>query len=274
MREFDYLYLAKIFRIMFCRLFVLFNKSVLLILFLFCFTLNIKAQYSIRDSSISFPMVGVTFAYQKPGGDLVDRFGNNFNIGTVFQLKLRNNWVIGMEGDFLFSDHVKENNFLNKYLTPDENIIDGNGHYALVNLVERGLKIEMKAGKIIPVMGPNKNSGLMTTLGIGYLQHKILIETPQSSIPYLEEEYRKGYDRLSTGLSITEFLGYINFGNKRLINFYAGLEFTQAFTKNRRSMNFDTGLNDNKSRLDLFFGLRIGWVIPIYKRSADKIYIN
>ncbi len=259
---------------MFYRLLFFINKSIFLIIFFFCFALKINAQYNIRDSSLTFPMVGVSFAYQVPGGDLTERFGNNFNIGGVFHWKLKNNWIVGLEGNFFFSDEVKENSFLNKYLTPDKNIINGNGQYAIVNLVERGLKMEMKAGKIFPVVGPNKNSGLMTTLGIGYLQHKILIETPQSSIPYLEEEYSKGYDRLSTGLSVTEFLGYINFGNKRLINFYAGFEFTQAFTKNRRTMNFDTGLNDNKSRIDLFFGLRIGWVFPIYKRSADKIYIN
>ena len=39
-------------------------------------------------------------------------------------------------------------------------------------------------------------------------------------------------------------------------------------------VNFDTGVLDNKSRIDLFFGLRLGWVFPIYKRIADKSYIN
>lgn len=256
------------------RQFVLLKRSAFLFLFFFCFLLKLTAQFSIRDSSLSFPMIGATFAYQLPGGDMADRFGNNFNIGAIFQWKLRCNWIIGIEGDFLFSDHVKENNILDKYFTPDGNIIDGSGHYATVILYERGLKIEIKGGKIFPVIGPNKNSGLMTTLGIGYLQHKILINTPENSIPYLENEYRKGYDRLSTGLSLTEFLGYINFGNKRLINFYSGFEFTQAFTKNRRMVNFDTGVLDNKSRIDLFFGLRLGWVFPIYKRIADKSYIN
>ena len=111
--------------------FVLLKRFAFLFLFFFCFLLKLTAQFSIRDSSLSFPMIGATFAYQLPGGDMADRFGNNFNIGAIFQWKLRCNWIIGIEGDFLFSDHVKENNILDKYFTPDGNIIDGSGHYSL-----------------------------------------------------------------------------------------------------------------------------------------------
>ena len=243
-----------------------------LLLLLLMMAFAARAQKNIRDSVISFPMVGFTAAYQIPGGDLSERFGNNFNVGFLFQWKFGNNWLAGLEGDFLFSDKVKENDILDQYKTPDGNIIDGNGGYADVNLSLRGIKLELKGGKIIPIVGPNKNSGLMTTLGIGYLQHKIFIDTPGHPIPYLEGDYRRGFDRLCTGISLTEFLGYMNFGNRRLVNFYAGFEFTQAFTKNRRMMNFDTGKTDSESRLDLQFGIRFGWVFPIYKRSADNIY--
>ena len=151
-------------------------------------------------------MIGATFAYQFPGSDLAKRFGNNLNTGVVFKWKFRNNWILGVGGDFLFGDDVKENNILDKYKTADGNIINGGGQYSTVLLSERGLKLELCGGKIFPALGPNKNSGLMTTLGIGMLQHKIRIDTPESSIPYLEDEYIKGYDRLSTGLSLTEFL--------------------------------------------------------------------
>jgi hypothetical protein len=249
----------------------------LMLLFLFLTRISVTpaaAQYSIRDSVISFPMIGVIAGFQLPGGDLADRFGNNFNVGGVFQWKFKNNVLVGVEGNFLFGDDVKEKFFLDRYRTPDGNIIDGNGKYSIVSLSMRGMKAEVKAGKIFPVAGPNKNSGLMATVGLGYLHHKILIETPNGPIPYLEGDYRKGFDRFSSGVSVTEFMGYMNFGNSRLINFYAGLEFTQAFTRNRRMLNFDSGTRDDKARTDLFFGIRLGWVFPLYKRVADKIYIN
>ena len=59
-----------------------------------------------------------------------------------------------------------------------------------------------------------------------------------------------------------------------MVNFYGGIEISEAFTKNRREMNFDTGLKDNKARTDMLYGIRIGWVFPLYKRSADKTYFN
>ncbi len=241
---------------------------------LFCHTGETKAQFSIRDTTLSFPMIGIVTSYQLPGGDLADRFGNNLNVGAVFQWKFRNNILIGLEGNFLFGENVKENSFLDAFKTPDGNIIDGNGQYAIVALRERGFKFEIKTGKIFPIIGPNKNSGLMTTLGVGFIQHKIRIETPSGNIPYLEGEYKKGFDRLTNGLSLTEFLGYMNFSNHKLVNFYAGIECTQGFTKNKRAQNFDTGIQDTKSRTDLLFGIRLGWVFPIYKRMSDKTYIN
>lgn len=219
-------------------------------------------------------MIGATIGYQFPGGDLSDRFGNNFSAGGIFQWKLRSNWILGVSCNFLFSDEVKERNFLDQYMTPDGHIIDGNGQYASVLLYERGLNIDLKVGKIFSFLGPNPNSGLMTTLGVGYLQHKIKFDPLDSPIPFLDGDYAKGFDRFSSGVSFTEFIGYMNFSNKKLVNFFAGIEFTQAFTKNRRNMNFDTGMKDDNSRTDLLYGIRLGWVFPLYKRESDKIYLN
>ncbi len=250
------------------------TKQIIALLFFLMTACTSHAQLSIRDTTIAFPMIGATFNYELPGGDLSKRFGNNYAIGGVFQWKLQSNWIIGIEGSFIFSDDVRENHILDNFKTADGNIIDGSGQYGLVLLYERGLKFMLKGGKIFPLFGPNKNSGLLTTVGAGYLQHRIKIDTPGSPIPYLEGEYLKGYDRLTNGFAVTEFIGYLYFGNKRLVNFFAGLECTQGFTKGRRAMNFDTGLTDHANRTDLLFGFRAGWVFPLYKRAADKFYTN
>lgn len=235
---------------------------------------SLFAQYNVRDTSIAFPTVGVSFSYQSPGGDMRQRFGNNFAFGAVFQYKLRSNWIIGLEGRYLFSDNVRELNILDQFKTPDGNIIDGNGQYGMVLLYQRGLQFTLKGGKIFPLRVLNPNSGILFNVGAGYLQHNIWIDTPGSPIPFLENEYKKGYDRFTNGLALTEFIGLISFSSKKLVNFYAGFEFTQGFTQNRRSMNFDTGVRDDKQRLDLLFGIHMGWMFPIYKRVADKFYIN
>ena len=232
------------------------------------------AQYSIRDSTISFPIIGATFSYELPAGILAERFGNSFSAGAVFQWKLKSNWLIGIDANFIFSEDVKESHFLDQYKTPDGNIIDGGGSFSIVNLSERGSRYVLKIGKIFPVIGPNKNSGLLATAGIGFLQHRIYIDTPGNPIPYLEGDNAKGYDRLTNGLMINQFIGYMNFSNKRLVNFYAGFEFTEGFTQNKRAFNFDTGLHDSTKRTDILIGVRVGWVFPIYKRVANKYYIN
>jgi len=250
----------------------------IIFVFTFIFVLAIgtdhisQAQVSIRDSAISFAMIGGTFAYQAPGGDMADRFGNNYNVGGTFQWKTKKNWIFGIDGNFLFSEQVKENDILRQISTSQGYVIGQDGLYADVFLYERGFMFSGKAGKIFPVVGPNPNSGLVATLGLGLLQHKIRIEDKGNKAPQVNDDYKKGYDRLTNGLSLTEFLGYINFGSHRLINFMVGFEFTQAFTKNRRSFNFDTMERDDKSRLDLLFGLRAAWLIPVYKRVPKEYY--
>ena len=89
----------------------------------------------------------------------------------------------------------------------------------------------LSGGYVFPVLSPNPNSGIIVSGGIGILQHKILIDFRDAQIPQLGEEYKKGYDRLSYGLALNQFVGYVFFGNKKLINFYAGVELTQAWTK-------------------------------------------
>ncbi len=236
--------------------------------------LSAKSQQNIRDSSIAFMMIGASAAWQAPSGNLDERFGNNFNIGGVIQWKSKKNLLYGFEGQFLFGNTVHESNILDGLTTDQGGLISAQGNYADVILYERGFKFELKAGKIFPVVGPNKNSGLLFSLGSGLLQHKIRIENQGSSIPAIEDDYKKGYDRLTNGLSLTAFAGYINFSNNRMVNFYIGLEMTEAFTQNRRSFNFDTREQDLTKRNDVLIGLRFGWNIPIYKRSPKQYYYN
>jgi len=245
-----------------------------LILILGSLPLIASSQKNIRDSSLAFPMIGATGAWMIPGGDLADRFGNNFNIGGVFQVKTKSNIVFGLDGQFLFGNKVNENTILDSLGTGRGGIISAQGEFADVVLYERGFKFELKTGKIFPVLGPNKNSGIFTSLAAGVMQHKIRIENQGSSIPSIEKEYKKGYDRLSNGFCYTLFAGYMNFSNSRLVNFYAGFEFTHALTQNRRSFNFDTREQDQKKRNDMLFGIRAGWVIPVYKRAPKDYYYN
>jgi hypothetical protein len=231
------------------------------------------AQRSVKDSAISTPMFYITYAYQMNSGDISERFGSNSSVGGGFQFKSKNNWMFGAEYNYLFGGKVKDQvSILSSISTSDGFVITSSGEYAEIHFTQTGYNMSLKFGKIFRVLNPNPNSGIMLTLQPGFLQHRIKIVNPNNTAPQLKGDYKKGYDEMANGISLTEFLGYYYMGNKRLYSFYAGFEFTQAFTKSRRAYNFNTMSRDMDQKHDFFYSFRVGWLIPLYKRTPAGYY--
>ena len=198
-----------------------------------------EAQKNIQDSVIFTNLIYVNYALQFPGGDLANRFGMNSEIGPGFMIKTSSNWIFGIEGNFLFGKEVKQSdNILSLIETSDGNIIDMEGIYANYNFNERGFSAILRAGKLIPVLGPNRNSGIIVTLGGGYLQHRVYIEHKDKSAPQITGDYLKGYDELKSGFASNVFLGYLYLGNQNKVNFFAGIDVTVGFTKMVKAILF------------------------------------
>ncbi|MFN7118136.1 MAG: hypothetical protein ACK4TA_15155 [Saprospiraceae bacterium] len=211
---------------------------------------------------------------QVPGGDLADRFGFNMNVGGGLEvLTAERNFIFGLQSYFLLGSDVKENPLAN--LTNNEGfIVSGEGNYADIQLQERGYYIGAMVGKLFSLSTKNPRSGIRATLGAGLLQHKIHIQDdPVQFVPQLQDNYKKGYDRLTNGLAIHTFVGYQMLSVNKRINFYVGMELTQGFTQNRRSINFDTRNVDSTQRTDLLLGARAGLILPFYGgKGAAEIY--
>ncbi|MFH2095472.1 MAG: hypothetical protein ABIJ16_07200 [Bacteroidota bacterium] len=188
--------------------------------------------------------------------------------------KTSSNWVFGADGYFIFGNKLKEeaSSIFNEILTSDGNIIDENGEFATVLLSERGFYIGGKAGRVIPVFGSNPNSGIMFIIGAGLLQHKIRIENDGNRAPQIIGDYKKGYDKLTNGFASNIFLGYVYFGNNRLLNFFGGIDYTIGWTQCRRDFNFDERITDETRRTDMLYSIRVGWIIPIYRHLQQKFY--
>jgi hypothetical protein len=238
------------------------------------FILSTQAQYSANDTNLNIPMFYAAYSFQVPGGDLADRFGTSSTIGGGFRYKTASNWLFDGEFSFIFGGEVKnEDELMSNLRTETGEIIDMSGNFGFVTTYERGYHINFKFGKVIPVLSPNPNSGIVLMGGVGYLQHKIRIQVENNNIPQLDGDYKKGYDRLAGGPSLTEFVGYLYLSDNRLLNFYGGLEFVQGWTKPLRDVNFDTMEPDPiQNRLDLFTGIKLGWIIPIFQRQPEKFY--
>lgn len=230
------------------------------------------SQFSFIDSSINFFAFHSEFGYQFPGGDLKKRYGANYMIGGGSIYKFKNNWLIGGEINYLFGPNLRETGILDSLKTSKGYLIDGNGGQAEIYVSERGFNFFGKLGKTFPCFGSNKNSGIIVSLGAGFLQHNIRLDSPQNITPQISEEYEKGYDRLTNGFSIQEFIGFQYFGKYRLISFNIGIEFIQAWTQSRRSFDYDLRRRDTQKRFDTLTGVRFTWLIPLYRRKADMFY--
>lgn len=231
------------------------------------------AQVSVKDSAVTIPMFSGNLSMHLPAFDLKERFGLNSGIGSTFFVKTKNNWIFGVDYHYLFGNNVKnKDSILSSIVNSNGFVISLEGKQADIYFYERGFTSSLKFGKLFPVFGPNPNSGLVLIGSGGLLQHKIKIENPENTAPQLSGDYIKGYDKLTNGFSVSEFIGYMYLGNTRLVSFYCGIEFTQAWTKSRRNYDFNIIGKDETKRFDMLYGIKAGWIFPIYPRVPDKYY--
>lgn len=217
-------------------------------------------------------MLKLTYSFQLPGADMAKRFGYGSDISLDFTVKTADKWVFGVEANYMFGNNVKEEGLLSNLRSSNGEIINEYGEYANMMIVETGFYFGVNFGKMIYVLGPNPNSGFIVGIGGGYMCHKIRIEAEGNNVPALQGDYIKGYDRLTHGPTIKEFIGYQFLGKTRLMNFYAGIEFYQGFTKSLRQYNYDTRQVDKSLRNDFLYSFKIGWILPFYVGKPEKYY--
>ncbi len=248
------------------------HRFTLLILIVLFSGLSLKAQLQ-ENNKLNILAINITYASQWPAVDMKDRFGNNLEIGLGLDyITKEKNYIFGITGNFHFGNKVNENT-LESIENDDGNIVGVDQAAAIVSLKQRGLYAGLHIGKIFQISGSNARSGLRVTIGAGLLQHKIRLQDDLQTVNLLKGDYRKGFDRLSNGLAFHQFIGYELFSNNRLLNFLIGVECYEAFTKSRRSYDYGSMSVDTKERFDILFGVKAGWILPLYLNfDPDEIY--
>ena len=216
--------------------------------------------------------IEIGYGVHLPAGTMAARFGfDNYLNGGVHYVTPKL-WVFGIDGGYFFGYDLKEDP-LRKLRTPDGYLLGSDRENAFVTMDERGWLAGLMIGKIVPTTPKLPESGIRLTLTAGYMQHFIRIKDDNGTVPALAEPYLKGYDRLTGGAYITEFVGYQYIDRQGFMSLFAGFESTQGFTKSLRSWNTDLMAADTRNRLDILNGFRIGWTLPIrQKKSADIFY--
>jgi len=219
-------------------------------------------------------VIGVNGNYDMPGGDMAKRFGGSFRVGPALYYKTKSNWMFGAKSDFIFGGKVKEDSLMQNVRSADGTFVDQQGHRIGVGIYERGYDIGLQVGKIINFNKKHPDDGLLLMTSAGFIQHRIRIFDRDKTIPQLRGEYLKGYDRLTNGWFLEQFVGYNHFGDNGLINYNIGLDFLAGFTQGRRSYLYDVMRKDDKNRLDLLIGVKLGWYIPMFHRKSEEYYFQ
>lgn len=246
-----------------------FNYTIILVLF----SLVAKAQKRSYDNQGFAIIPSIGLSTHTPGGDLKKRFGQS----TSFQLNTevmtdKGNWIVGGEFGYFFGKKVKENPLTALY-NIDGYIFGGDFQPTSVFLRERGLWAGGYLGKLIPINKDNQRAGIRVTVGLGYLQHRIRIQDDTKTVVQIDKPYSEGYDRLTGGLYLSQFIGYQILSKNRRINLTIGFDFMQGFTQSKRDWDWDKKSKDTTKRLDLLSGLRFMWSLPFYVgENAEEIY--
>lgn len=250
---------------------------ILLFALLLC-QLQVKAQDDLfaidKPPARKGVIFGVNAGMDLPGGDMAKRYGVNYRAGGQILYKTKSNWIFGPKFDYLFGPKIKEDSVLYGAKDRYNTYINNSGQRVQAQVVERGYLIGLQAGKIFNIVKHNSDNGIMALTTVGFMEHKVFIREKQSSVPNLLGDYRKGYDRLTNGLLLEQYVGYTHFANNNLFNFHFGLNFSAAFTQGRRDFLFDVMRPDNAKRVDLLFGVRGGIYIPVFRRKSEEYFFE
>lgn len=225
-----------------------------------------QGRYLEQQALNEAPMLffNANYALLTPSGILAERFGTGFSAGGQVELMTwPGNWIIGIDGQFGFAGKVREN-VIDFLQDEDGNIIGRDLSVSQAFLQQRLVSGKLTVGKLIPLVKANKRSGLRLVLGGGYQVHWIKVNDELKSLAQTEGEYGKGYDRLTGGFLVSEFIGYQHVSLNRRLNFYAGVDFGQSFGSSLRSYDYSTMQADKRSRVDITTTFRLGWCIPFW----------
>jgi hypothetical protein len=217
-------------------------------------------------------VIGANGTYDRPGADMAERFGTSYRVGPSLFYKTRSNWMIGAKGDFIFGNRIREDSLMHNITTVDGAFIDKGGLLKNAGVFERGYMVGLQLGKIFSFGPVKSDKGLFVMTGGGFIQHRIRLVDKNGDLYQLAGEYKKGYDRLANGWFVEQFVGYNHFSANALINYHIGLNFMAGFTAGRRDYLYDVMRPGTDKRLDILFGLRGGWYIPMFRQKAEEIY--
>lgn len=237
------------------------------------------------DTATRMVWTGANFSVQWPGGKLSEIFKMNYNVGTGFTYKSEKNWTYGIDFNYYFGSYLRHDDgsdaakalyreLFGNIFNDNLEIINDEGVATQIYFEGRYWSLTGGVGKLIPVEKKWRNSGVYLQARFGFFQHKIFITDPDNKVCQFKNDYRKIYDRCSSGFMMSQFAGYLFMHKRRVLSFYAGIELTEAWTKPDRGYVFNEDHLDHvsKASFSLLYGLKVGWVVPLFEKKKSITY--
>ncbi len=215
-------------------------------------------------------MIVPNYTAQFPFGHVAQRFGfdNLFCLELLY--KTKKNWLFGGNGGFIYGSNSKQNYVYKNIATSTGQFVTQYNDLTSIRPEEHGFNVQFTFGKIFPFIEKYPDAGLLIMTGVGMVQDKIGLNVKAAELPQLSSQYRKGYDRLCNGPVISQFIGGNYMLRRKFISGYAGLQIDLSYTQNERPYDFYSMGKLNDKGVDVFIGIKVGWVIPVFLQTSEK----
>jgi len=225
-----------------------------------------------RDS-LSAWMIEAGITYYGTAGELGERLNSGSSAGIGASYKTKSNWIYSLEASYLYSNNIADPGaVLSGFKAEGQRILNTVGNLANLNVDHRGFEGFAVIRKTLPWLNANPNSGFQLGLGAGATTFWYNVTSNDQSVPQIQDEYDKGYDRLSAGFAMKQAISYQYLSRKRTINFRISFVVGQTFTEDLRGYNYSTGKRITGSQFSLTYGLKAHWILPIYQEAPNKEY--
>jgi|GEM_PF-1127719 hypothetical protein len=215
-------------------------------------------------------LIAFDYDAQFPFGHVAQRFGFDNLFCAELLYKTKKNWLVGGNGGFIYGSDSKQNYVFSKIATSTGMFITQYNDLTSIKPEEHGFNVQFTFGKIIPLVEKFPDAGLLFMGGFGAISDRIAVSVKAAELPQLSPEYRKGYDRMCAGPVGSVFLGGTYMGRRKYLNCYGGFQADLSYTINERPYDFYTMGKLNDKGTDLFLGIKIGWIIPVFLQTSEK----
>ena len=73
---------------------------------------------------------------------------------------------------------------------------------------------------------------------------------------------------------LKQYFGYQYMSTNKLVNFNIGIEFIEGFNRGMRDYQIDLMGPYRDQRLDIYIGIRAGWIFLILRKEPNEFYYN